>query len=90
MRTEDYLEFRKQEKYQKWKPRTMHEAFAHVLEELGEATQAGGKMLRFGYLNKWKGRQNVDRFIEEMDDVVHAYQEFRTWWKNYDKKLLDK
>jgi len=87
MKTEDYLKFRKEEKYKKWQPETLHQALAHVLEELGEATQMGGKMLRFGYMNKWKGQQNIDRFIEEMEDVVHAYQEFKSWWKDYETKV---
>lgn len=86
MKTEDYLRFRKAEKNsqrEQWKPRNLHEALAHVVEELGEASQMAGKMMRFGYMNRWEGNQNIDRFLEEMEDVVRSYEEFKTWWKDY-------
>jgi len=53
-----------------------HELMAHLVEELGEATQAAGKLLRFGLdnVNPVTGEKNLDRLQAEIADVLVAVE----------------
>lgn len=59
------------------------QALAHLCEELGEATAAAGKALRWGpksvnpELPPEEQVANIDWLMQELQDVEEARQEFR-------------
>lgn len=48
------------------------ERLALLLEELGEAQQAVGKILRHGYESGWDGSNNRQDLTKELGDVEYA------------------
>jgi len=70
---------------QQYKGKNAIQALAHLLEEMAEASQAGLKTIRFGpdstnpELPEEEREANIDWFLREMDDVIHAYNHFITF-----------
>lgn len=63
-----------------YESKSIDQALAHLIEELGEATAAAGKCARWGFhsvnptLPAEEQETNEDWLRREIDDVRHAYE----------------
>ena len=68
--------------HEEFLPKDIEGKFAHLVEELGEATQAAGKILRFGpysvnpLLPKEQQIMNEDKLLLELGDLSRAAQAY--------------
>jgi hypothetical protein len=71
-------------------PRTIDEAFGCVVEELGEATAAAGKLTRYGpfsvnpLLRHDQQETNLAWLLRELGDVEQRIADFRAWLEKPD------
>jgi NTP pyrophosphatase (non-canonical NTP hydrolase) len=63
----------------------VHQALAHLIEELGEAVNAAGKTARFGFLSSNPelafGQTNAEWLLKELADVELTIKILRAFMK---------
>lgn len=73
---------------ERYKPRSYHQALSRLVEELGEATAAAGKTLRWGpnsvnpELPPEEQEENIDWLRRELKDVQESAKLFFELYEN--------
>lgn len=70
---------------ERFKPRDINEAWGRLIEELGEATAAAGKLQRYGpfsvnpLLPREQQETNLSWVMRELEDIERAARDFRAF-----------